>query len=192
MSRLALPLVAAVALSACATDQVTLLENEDGQGGALAVLSSQGAETVIDSPNMRASLRDGGAKVRPAGGTDRAYADLFATLPPAAKMFAITFPTGESRIFVGQRKIIDQIQAELAARPGAQIEVAGFTDSVGDEASNDRLSAQRAESVVRELREYGFPVDPGDAIGRGEDEARAALGDNVPDETYRRVFVIVR
>lgn len=193
MTRIALAGVGALALSACATDRVVLLDNEDGRpGGALAVLEPGGAETVIDRPNTRASLGSGPARTRSVDQIDPAYAELLATLPPAAKVFAITFPTGESRIFEGQRTILEEIRAELAARPGAQIEVAGFTDSVGDNASNDRLSRQRADSVVGELRESGVAVDPEDAVGRGEDDARAELGDNVADERYRRVFVIVR
>jgi outer membrane protein OmpA-like peptidoglycan-associated protein len=193
VKRPALGAIALLALGACATDRVTLLPNEDGKAvGALAVLEPDGGETVIDRPNTQAGLRSGSTSIRPVDGLDSSFAALFGTLPPAAKAFAITFPTGESRIFEGQRKILDEIRAELARRPGAQIEVAGFTDSAGDASANDLLSIQRAQSVAGELREFGFPIAPEDAVGRGEDDARAELGDNVPSERYRRVFVIVR
>lgn len=193
MRAFALVSAASILLAGCATDQVILLPNEDGNpDGALAVLASDGNETVIDRPNTQATLRDGPTRLRAAGQLSSKYGALLETLPPSAKQFAITFPVSESRIFEGQRKILDLIRAELSVRPGAQIEVAGFTDSTGDDRSNDTLSKQRAETVARELRESGFQIDPDDAVGRGEYEAKAALGDNVSDESYRRVLVIVR
>lgn len=193
MTRLALALAGALVLAGCASDRVTLLDNEVGHpGGALAVIEDDGSATVLDRPNTQALLRDGGARTRTLDRLDPAYAALIDTLPPAATRFQLTFPVGESRVLAGQRAILEQIRNELSIRPGAQIEVAGFTDSTGDDVGNDQLSRERAEAVARELREYGFQIDADDAVGRGEDEARASLGDNVSDESYRRVDVIVR
>lgn len=185
----------AVALLAggCASDKVTLLENEDGnETGAVAVLSSDGKESVIDRPLTEARLRDGPTRGRAVKQIKPAYSALLNNLPPKAKGFVITFPLGQSKIPTEQRTILEEIRNELSIRPGAQIEVAGFTDSSGDDALNDRISRERAESVAQELRDYGFPVEPGDAVGRGEDEARSKLGDEKKDESYRRVVVLVR
>lgn len=190
--RAALVFASAVALAGCATDRVTLLDNEMGHpDGAVAVLSADG-ETVIDRPNTQASLGGGTPRTRSVDPNNPAFDALLDTLPPAATRFRITFPVNDARILSGQRAVLEQIRGELSRRPGAQIEVAGFTDSTGDDASNDALSKQRAEAVARELREYGFDIDPDDAVGRGEDEARSRLGDNVASEEYRRVYVIVR
>jgi outer membrane protein OmpA-like peptidoglycan-associated protein len=183
----------AAALAACVTDRVTLLDNEAGHpNGALAVLSPSGEETVIDRANTRASLGTGAVRTRAVDPNNPSYTALLETLPPEAARFRITFPINDARILGGQRAVLEQIRAELARRPGAQVEVAGFTDSTGDDRGNDVLSKQRAEAVARELREYGIQIDPDDAVGRGEDEARAERGDNVSDESYRRVYVIVR
>ena len=193
MIRAAPALVAALLTTACATEKVTLLENEPGSGtGALAVLASDGRESVIDRANSEAALRDGPTNAKPIKSIKPAYAALLAGLPPQAKGFVITFPTDQSSIPADQRSIIEAIRNELSIRPGAQIEVAGFTDSTGDDASNDALSLKRAMAIVEELRGYNFPVDPGDAVGRGEDEAKRMLGDDKASEAYRRVEVIVR
>lgn len=193
MSRAALALAGALLVTGCATDKVTLLENEDGhETGALAVLATDGRESVIDRPLTQAKLRDGPTKGRTLKKLDPAYGALLGSLPPSAKGFVIAFPIGETRIPAGQRGILEQIRTELATRPGAQIEVAGFTDSLGAEDLNDKISRDRAEGVAQELREFGFTVGAEDAVGRGETEARTALGDEVADETYRRVVVIVR
>ena len=191
--RTALALAGALLVAGCATDRVTLLDNEDGNAtGALAVLASDGRESVIDRPLTQAKLRDGPTTARAVKAVKPAYAALLADLPPAAKGFVITFPPDQSAIPVEQRSILEAIRTELSIRPGAQIEVAGFTDSTGDDALNDDVSRKRAEAVAQELRDSGFAVDPGDAVGRGEDEAKKQLGDGVASEAYRRVEVIVR
>ena len=108
MKRAALALTAALLATACATDRVTLLENEDGNAtGALAVLASDGQESVIDRPLTEAKLRDGPTKARAVKALKPAYASLLANLPPAAKPFVITFPTDVSAIPADQRGILE-------------------------------------------------------------------------------------
>ena len=197
MKRATLALSAALAgallASGCATDKVTLLENEDGHPtGAVAVLASDGRESLIDQPLTQAKLRDGPTKGRAVKALKPAYAILLADLPPAAKAFVITFPPDQSAIPEEQRSILDAIRTELTTRPGAQIEVAGFTDSTGGDELNDDISKKRAEAVAQELRGFGFAIDADDAVGRGEDEAKKQLGDEVSSEAFRRVEIIVR
>jgi len=183
----------AIALSGCVADRVTLLDKEPGdEVGAIAVISPDGAETVLDQPNTQALLRGATPRVRPVDQLSPAYATLLETLPPPATRLMIRFPVGGSNVVGGQRAILDQIRAEIERRPGAQVEVAGFTDSTGSAKGNDELSLRRAQTVAAELREFDIAIDPEDAVGRGEDEARAALGDNVADSSYRRVYVIIR
>ena len=194
MNRASLAVLGALALSGCATtERVTLHSNEgDNPDGAVAVLNADGSEVVLDEANSQALLGGGKTRTRSLDGPSAEHLALFGNLPPAARLFRITFPVNQARILAGERAVLDQIRAELAARPGAQIEVAGFTDSTDDEAHNDLLSRQRAEAVASELREAGFEIAPDDVVDRGEYDARAKLGDNVASEEYRRVFVIVR
>jgi hypothetical protein len=51
---------------------------------------------------------------------------------------------------------------------------------------------ERARGVADELRQFGFAVAADDVIGRGEYDARAALGDEKTDDKFRRAVVIVR
>lgn len=186
-------LAATLVLAACATDKLTLLENEPGHDtGAVAVIDKKGRETLVDRANSEAALRNGPSKVRQVKQLRPETTNLIGSLPPQARAFVITFPVGSSDIPADQRGILEQIRNELSTRPGAQIEVAGFTDSTGSDAINDKFSLERAQSVAEQLRGFGFSVDPEDAVGRGEDEAKAQLGDEVANEGYRRVEVIVR
>ena len=193
MIRSAAALAVALAVTGCATDKLTLLENEPGhETGAVAVIDSKGRETLVDQVNAQAALRNGPSKVRQLKELRPEYTSLIGSLPPQASAFVITFPVGSSDIPAEQRGVLDQIRNELSTRPGAQIEVAGFTDSTGADMLNDKISLGRAQSVVEQLRGYGFNVDAEDAVGRGEDDAKAKLGDEVANDGYRRVEVIVR
>ena len=186
-------LAAALAVTACATDRVTLLDNEPGnETGSVAVLGADGSETVLERANSEAALRRGASRVRTVAAVRKADTAVLASLPPASKAFTIPYETNQSSIGEQQRAVLEMIRAELANRPGAQIEVAAFTDSVGSETDNYQLSLDRARNVAIELRGYGFEIAEGDAIGRGEYEALKAAGDDRDLAEYRRVDVIVR
>lgn len=180
-------------LAACASDRVTLLDNEDGAAQfAVADITRPGRERIVDRQNSELRLR-GNSSARALKKVRASDTELVRGLPPRAARFAFTFPPESFRIPEAQKSQLALIRDQLLARgAGAQIEVVGYTDSTGADANNDRLSQQRAQAVAQELRELGFPIGAEDAVGRGEDEARQALGDGVASEAYRKVEVIVR
>jgi outer membrane protein OmpA-like peptidoglycan-associated protein len=183
----------ALSLAGCATSRVTLLDNEAGHDtGSVAILRPDGSETVLASANSEAALGKGNARVKSVPAARPADTALLASLPPPARSFTIPYETNQSTIGTEQQAVLDQIRAELARRPGAQIEVAAFTDSVGSEADNYQLSLDRARNVASWLRGNGFAIDEGDAVGRGEFEALKAAGDNRDLPEFRRVDVIIR
>ena len=190
-----LALAGAVVLGGCASDKLTLFENEDGnETGAVAVIDEKtGADkALVDTARTEAKLSSR-PKPRAVKELKPAYTQLLGNLPPKARGFTFTFAMGKDRIPDDQRGILELLRKELSIRPGAQIEVLGFTDTVDDDKRNDELSKDRALAVVAELREMGFAVDPEDAVGRGEREARDnGEPDGYPNELYRKVVVIVR
>ena len=180
-------------LAGCATERVTLLDNEDGEAQfAVADITRPGRERVLDT--QMSELRLGGnSRARAIRGVRPEDAELMRRLPPRPAHFTLLFPTNDSRISPAQMPVLSSIRDQLLARgEGAQIEVVGFTDSVGGGDDNDKLSRLRAEEVAQQLRTFGFAVSPDDAVGRGEDDAKRALGDNVESATYRKVEVVVR
>jgi outer membrane protein OmpA-like peptidoglycan-associated protein len=186
--------VASLALAACATDRVTLLPNEDGHpDGAVAVIDEkQGREVVVDRPLTRASLGPGAGAPRPVRKLDPSTTALLGSLPPGAVGFILTFLPGTTTMTPDSRPTLDAIRQEIARRPGVEVQVTGHTDTMGSDAMNDRLSQERAESVVRFLIGEGFSPDILSAVGRGEREPLVPTGDEVSNEANRRVEVIVR
>jgi outer membrane protein OmpA-like peptidoglycan-associated protein len=88
----------------------------------------------------------------------------------------VFFETGRSVIRPISFDLLDEVAAVLLSHPEAgAVEVAGHTDAQGDDARNQQLSLERAESVVAYLVRRGVPA--GRLTARGYGETRP-VGDN--------------
>jgi len=194
MTRTLLALSAALTLSACVGDRVTLLSHSDGGPiGSVAVLQEGKEDTVLDTENQQVRLTRGTPRVRQLNEANPAHSELLSYLPPAPSPLGLTgFPTGEMHLSAEQ---IAQIRAHLSgleSRPGYQVLIRGYTDSEGSEELNSQVSQQRAEGVAAIMREAGFEIADEDVVGMGEYSAIRANGDEVADGNYRRVDVVIR
>ena len=63
---------------------------------------------------------------------------------------------------------LDSVAAALVANPEVRVEIAGHTDNVGSDVSNQRLSRARAEAVKRYFVSKGVAADRMEARGFGE------------------------
>ncbi|MET0230698.1 MAG: OmpA family protein, partial [Rhodanobacteraceae bacterium] len=122
-----------------------------------------------------------GTQVRIANAIDVAAAAPLATRPEevhcAARMpAAVTFRTASSRIDAKGRALLDAIAACLK---DGKYEVAGYTDNVGSDADNLRLSQSRAEAVRAYMILKGAAADRLVAVGYG---AERPIGDNATTE----------
>lgn len=191
----ALALAGAFVLAGCAGgERVTLLPAAQDRGvGAVAVLDTDGGETVLGTANSQAVLGGRSPRVRQLQSVDPAYTELINSLPRLVEPFAIRFETGDSQISTDQITYLKGLLASLGPDPSVfQIEVAGYTDSVGSERDNLILSQQRANQVANLLRKEGFDIAEQDVIGRGEFDALRVIGDNKDDEQFRAVTVKIR
>lgn len=72
------------------------------------------------------------------------------------KLDYVNFETGSANLTANSRYELDNLVKGLNDFPNISIEVAGHTDNVGDAASNQTLSAQRAASVAKYLTDRGI------------------------------------
>lgn len=193
MMRRVIAICSALALAGCAHSSMVLLPDEDGGHGEVTVVK-KGQETIVNQPNMRASLGASPTRVRPLGakGLSPREAMLVSGLPPPPKSFSLYFIQGTTEMTATSAPRLDEIRAEIASRPGAAVEVTGHTDTVGSEADNDTLSRQRADEILVLLVSKGFDRSIMSASGRGERDLQVPTGDNVSSPVNRRVEVIVR
>jgi outer membrane protein OmpA-like peptidoglycan-associated protein len=95
----------------------------------------------------------------------------------------LTFETGAATLRPESRDQLAAVAAILAAYPGVKLKLGGYTDNVGDPASNMRLSEQRAQNVRAALAGLGVAADRLTAEGYGE---QFPVGDNATAEGRAR------
>jgi len=102
----------------------------------------------------------------------------------------ILFETGKSAIQAESLPIVDQIHQLLSANADLKVSIEGHTDNVGDAASNKKLSADRAKSVMDALVAKGIAKARLSFIGWGQEKP---VGDNRTDAgkaLNRRVEIV--
>jgi outer membrane protein OmpA-like peptidoglycan-associated protein/gas vesicle protein len=105
----------------------------------------------------------------------------------------LNFKFGTAEIVPESRNEVDNIIKILQAYPKVKVKIGGYTDKVGDEAANKKLSKERADAVTQILKTAGVGAQVTDAEGYGSDFAKypasAPESDRIKD---RRVAVGVR
>lgn len=191
-----LAICALLAVGGCAHSSLVLLPDEDGGNGEVAILRSgpAGGETIVREANTRATLGGARPSIRPLGakGLKPDEAALLAALPPAAKSFTLYFREGTTDMTPESVPVVEKIRFDVARRPGAEVQVTGHTDTVGNFSDNDVLSRNRADEILNVLASKGFARPIMSAVGRGERELKQPTADNVRNPINRRVEVIVR
>jgi outer membrane protein OmpA-like peptidoglycan-associated protein len=82
----------------------------------------------------------------------------------------VNFDFDKSNIRPDARPILDEAIKVLKSEPQIKITVDGYTDSIGTEAYNLKLSDRRASSVARYLEAGGIAANRLDPIGHGESD----------------------
>ncbi len=105
----------------------------------------------------------------------------------------LNFKTGTSEILPESQHQLENIVAILKAYPKVKVKVGGYTDKVGNEESNKKLSQSRAEAVSAAMNAKGVGAQVTGAEGYGSQFAKypadAPETDRVKD---RRVSLSVR
>jgi len=115
------------------------------------------------------------------------------------QLFSELLSKGSIR-FEPARAVIDPDSAGLLDRlietalrcPAAVIEIAGHTDTDGDDASNQALSEKRAQAVADYLVKAGLPPDRFTAIGYGSTQPVAGNDTDEGKAQNRRIEFLVR
>jgi outer membrane protein OmpA-like peptidoglycan-associated protein len=89
------------------------------------------------------------------------------------------------------REKLAKISGIILSHPGLRLEVDGYTDSVGGDAYNQKLSEQRADSVRDYLTGQGLPGEGLTAMGFGKDNPVAPNDTAAGRQKNRRVELVV-
>lgn len=106
-------------------------------------------------------------------------------------MSDVLFDTGKYTLKPGGREKLAKIAGIILAHPGLKLEADGFTDSVGSDEFNQRLSEQRANSVREYLLSQNVPADSITAMGYGKYRPVASNDTPTGRQLNRRVELVV-
>mgnify|MGYP006288101561 CR=1 FL=1 len=81
----------------------------------------------------------------------------------------VNFESGSASLTQDSYQILDKVAAGLVDHPEVNIEIRGYTDSVGPASVNKNLSQKRADSVKQYLVDQGVEADRLKAVGYGEE-----------------------
>lgn len=139
----------------------------------------------------------------PAAQFDSAAAEALDRLTPgkfsaddlvrALNLMIINFDTGSANISARSDGILSKAAEAIKAAPaGTRIEVGGHTDNIGNAASNQRLSQQRADAVKARLVQHGVSTDALGSQGYGQDKPVADNGSEDGRAKNRRIEFTVQ
>jgi outer membrane protein OmpA-like peptidoglycan-associated protein len=189
-----LALGAMITLGGCATSQVSILPGEGSDAkSSVEVLDSKTGNSVAvaDTPGSVVGANGKVTSVDPKT-LDTRYAELFAALPPAPRVFVLYFQENSVELTAESNALVPEIFAEMSKRPGADIEITGHTDTVGSAEVNDSFSLRRAAEVTSIFFAQGLDKAVIRIAGRGERDLREKTPDDTPSATNRRVELLVR
>ncbi len=106
-------------------------------------------------------------------------------------MSDVLFDTGKYTLKPGAREKLAKVAGILLAYPGLAIQVGGYTDNVGTDAMNQKLSENRADSVRDYLVQQGVATASVTAKGFGNTDPVAQNDDASGRQQNRRVELVV-
>lgn len=104
---------------------------------------------------------------------------------------SVLFATNKSELMPAATERLNQVAEALKAVEGRNIRVVGFTDNVGKDDYNQKLSQKRAEAVRTHLVSRGVRDDLVVAEGKGEADPVASNASADGRANNRRVEIIV-
>lgn len=103
----------------------------------------------------------------------------------------VLFDTGKASLKPGNQHNVQQLADFLISNPERKVRIEGFTDSVGADAFNQRLSERRAQSVAVALERLGVEMSRMMTQGYGKEYPVADDASAQSRQLNRRVEVII-
>jgi outer membrane protein OmpA-like peptidoglycan-associated protein len=182
---------AALQLTGCATEQVTLLPQLDGKPSAVIVQLKTGESVLIDQPYMVAKPTKNDIKLDK---TDEAsvnlrYKPVLDALPNRVKSYTLPFNLDDSDLTPDALARIQELLHDIEKYPAPELIIIGHTDARGGNELNDKLSKERATTVLNFLKSKAIDISRVSVVSRGSREPLIKNEHGASEPRNRRVEI---
>lgn len=187
-------MLALVGLSGCASERITLLPDEDGKVGVVAVASNTGQELVLKSAYATAQVDQRQLRFQQSSEAEvkARYQVTLSAIPQAARSYLLYFEIDKAELLPESRQVIKDILDDYRRRQAPEVVVIGHTDKSGDAKYNEDLSRRRAAAVRNLLIAAEVDANRIEMAWRGDREPLPGTQGKTYEQRNRRVEVKVR
>ena len=179
----------------CAQRQAyfVVLPNADGSSGAITVSDGQNS-VLLDKPYAASEEKRGTvtATTSDSQQVQQIFGSALAAQPILPSHFRLYFfrdtETLTPESVVEYKKVFEDIKR----RSVYQVEVIGYTDTLGTQQHNQELSLKRADAIRDRLVHDGLSATSISVAGRGELDSAVPTAAQVSEPRNRRVEITVR
>ena len=179
----------------CAQRQAlfVVLPNPDGSAGAITVSDGQ-KSILLDRPYAASEVKSGSVATATTDSqqVQQIFGSALAAQPILPKHFRLYFLKDTDTLTPESRDQYRGVFEDIKRRPVYQVEVVGYTDTLGDAAYNQQLSLKRANAIRDRLIHDGLNADSIAVAGRGDLDPAVPTGPQVSEPRNRRVEITVR
>ena len=195
MRRTILALASMVLVAGCARQALfVVLPNAEGGGTGAITVDDGKTVTTLDQPYATAESRAGSsAPVEESRAEINAiFGSAIAAQPILPHHFRLYFILGSDELTPESKIAYRAVFDDTKQRTVYQIEVIGFTDTLGDLPYNQALSLARAAAIRETLVRDGLDRQAISIAGRGKRDLLVPTADQAPEPRNRRVEITVR
>jgi OmpA-OmpF porin, OOP family len=196
MMRRTIPALASMVLLAGCPRQALFVVLPNAEGGGVGAITVEDGKTAttLDQPYATAEARAG--STAPTAEKQENISVIFrraiAAQPILPQHIRLYFILGSDELTPESKLAYRAVFDDTKQRPVYEIEVIGFTDTVGDLPYNQALSLRRAAAIRDTLVRDGVDRRAISIVGRGKRDLLVPTADQTPEPRNRRVEITVR
>lgn len=170
-----------------------VLPNPDGTSGAITVSDGQ-KSVMLDKPYSASEEKSGRLTATTADSqqVQRIFGSALAAQPILPSHFRLYFFRDTDTLTPESQQQYREVFEDIKRRSVYQVEVVGYTDTLGNEPHNQQLSLKRAEAIRDRLIHDGLRANSISVAGRGDLDPAVPTGPQVSEPRNRRVEITVR
>jgi outer membrane protein OmpA-like peptidoglycan-associated protein len=196
MTRRTIPALASMVLLAGCPRQALFVVLPNAEGGGVGAITVEDGKTatILDQPYATAESRAGSTAptAENQGNIGVIFRRAIAAQPILPHRFRLYFILGSPELTPESEIAYRAVFDDTKQRPVYDIEVIGFTDTLGDLIYNQALSLRRAAAVRDTLVRDGLDRQAISIAGRGKHDLLVPTADQTPEPRNRRVEITVR